>query len=335
MTSIHQKSVEFARTNTTSQYHKRLRLALAFIDDNLNTNIKLKDVASASYFSPYHFHRIFRVMMGETLNDYISRRRLEASANFLLYVPEFSITEISLCCNYSSVANYSKAFKKHFGVTPSQFRDAKEQNSAPFIPVTSSGKLEAKYGMSIHLPDLYPKENRSDIQKALDRALETIQIQSLNAFKAVSLRSDNGYELDSVLSAWDQLTAWARQNCMPVYTKKDLGYFGICYDNISVTPFHRCRYDAAFPIPPNLYPSLLNKIEPPFDVVSIPEGQYLSIFYQGEVAGITELYKYLLSEWMPNNNWFIDAAPLEKCERFPVGSQYREMKIFMKVQRRS
>jgi AraC family transcriptional regulator len=70
---------------TRDRYKERVSLALQYIHDNLCESIDLNDVAKASHFSAFHFHRIFHGLMDETLNDYIRRRRLEFAVNMLVY----------------------------------------------------------------------------------------------------------------------------------------------------------------------------------------------------------------------------------------------------------
>ena len=53
---------------------------MVFIDQNLSINLSLAIVANEAYYSPYHFHRIFTAIIGEPLNTYINRKRIEKAA---------------------------------------------------------------------------------------------------------------------------------------------------------------------------------------------------------------------------------------------------------------
>ena len=63
-----------------NEYTKRINKAMEYISMNFDKNIKLDEVAKASHFSPFHFHRIFHGIVGETVNDFINRKRMEAAA---------------------------------------------------------------------------------------------------------------------------------------------------------------------------------------------------------------------------------------------------------------
>lgn len=105
------------------EYRKRIDSVLKYIEENLDRKISLAEAAEVSHFSAYHFHRIFTGLMGETVNDYVVRRRLERAVNRLIFKPELSVTQIAMENGFSSSANFSKAVKLHFGFSPSEIRN--------------------------------------------------------------------------------------------------------------------------------------------------------------------------------------------------------------------
>src|SRR5512136_1569096 len=89
-------------------YVSRLNKVIDYIHANLEQPLSLNVLASVAGFSPFHFHRIFKSLVGETLGDYIQRARLEKSANMLLNGPRDNILEIALSCGFSSAAIFSR-----------------------------------------------------------------------------------------------------------------------------------------------------------------------------------------------------------------------------------
>ena len=57
-------------------YVAGINRSIDFIESNLTGELRLAKIASAAGFSKYHFHRLFRAMVGETLNRFIQRVRL-------------------------------------------------------------------------------------------------------------------------------------------------------------------------------------------------------------------------------------------------------------------
>lgn len=93
-----------------------------YIGANLNGGLCLEKLAGVADFSPYHFHRVFRGMTGETLNTFIRRTRAETAAMKLINNPKMTITAIAMHRGFSSSASFAREFRTFFGMSTSQFR---------------------------------------------------------------------------------------------------------------------------------------------------------------------------------------------------------------------
>ncbi|MBN2129154.1 MAG: AraC family transcriptional regulator, partial [Sedimentisphaerales bacterium] len=113
---------EAQRRALRAEYIGRINRVLDYIEANLAGDLSLVTLARVANFSPFHFHRIFRSIIGETLNQFIQRRRLEKAACFLLANPARSITEIAFDCGFSGSSTFARAFRDMFGVSASQYR---------------------------------------------------------------------------------------------------------------------------------------------------------------------------------------------------------------------
>ena len=86
-----------------------------------------KNWAAVAHFSPYHFHRIFRGMVGESVKEHVRRLlRLERSAQRLRDSND-AILEIALDAGYESHESFTRAFRAMFGESPSEFRDNRRE----------------------------------------------------------------------------------------------------------------------------------------------------------------------------------------------------------------
>ena len=108
--------------NYRNEYIKRINQVIDYIFQHPEADLSLERLADIAAFSPYHFHRIFKSIVGETLNDYISMNRLARAAFLLVYRPAMLITDIALNCGYTSQATFARAFKQRFSVSASQYR---------------------------------------------------------------------------------------------------------------------------------------------------------------------------------------------------------------------
>ena len=109
-------------------YKKRICLAMNFISQNLGRDLSLDEIAERVSFSKYHFHRIFKAVVGETVAGFTRRLRLELAANHLIAKPSDDITSVAMDCGFSSSQNFAKAFHQHFGMTPTKYRKSKIGN---------------------------------------------------------------------------------------------------------------------------------------------------------------------------------------------------------------
>lgn len=106
-----------------------------YIENNLKEDISLNDLAQNAHLSEFHFHRIFKKYSSETVNEFVTRFKLERAAIFLCVNSEISITTIAMEYGYNDSSSFSRTFKKHFGVSPLKYRKQQElsKNSSRFM----------------------------------------------------------------------------------------------------------------------------------------------------------------------------------------------------------
>lgn len=103
------------------EYEKRANRVVDHIHEHLAEELSLAALARVAAFSPFHFHRVFRAITGETLFAFIQRLRLERSAGALLAHPDVSVLAVALDHGFSSAATFARAFKGHFGMSATEF----------------------------------------------------------------------------------------------------------------------------------------------------------------------------------------------------------------------
>lgn len=100
---------------------KRMNDALNYIEENLDNEIDLKEVARLAFCSEYHFQRMFSFLSGISLSEYIRHRRLTVAA-FELNNSNMRIIDLSVKYGYSSPDSFTRAFQGLHGITPSEAR---------------------------------------------------------------------------------------------------------------------------------------------------------------------------------------------------------------------
>ena len=86
-----------------------------YVRSNLAGDLSLEQLARVAYFSPFHFHRIFKVTTGETLASFTRRARLERAAYLMKASPKRELGSIALEVGFSCQSDFSRAFRRLYG----------------------------------------------------------------------------------------------------------------------------------------------------------------------------------------------------------------------------
>ena len=104
--------------------NEQIQKVLYFIENNLDVSLDLDDLARIAGYSKYHFSRNFKLTIGESIIDYITRLRLEKAQ--LKVIQKISIIDVALDVGYETPNGFNKAFKKTFGITPLKYKKIKK-----------------------------------------------------------------------------------------------------------------------------------------------------------------------------------------------------------------
>ncbi|NOH53456.1 AraC family transcriptional regulator [Vibrio coralliilyticus] len=217
-------------------YKKRLTPVIRYLEKHFNQPLNLPEVAALANLSPYHFHRTFKAVQGETLADYIRRLRLAAAADDL-FKSKQPILNIALEYGFSSSQSLAKAFKQHYGVTPTEFRDC--ENYQEFSKLARNSKIGhtlRKNGNEGESGDPYTGSEPTMWSKRME-------IQKFEATKLAYIRVTGPYgegyqEPSSRLYQWAGMKGLAENTCIFIF-----------HDNPEITPNDKCRTDICLMVP--------------------------------------------------------------------------------------
>jgi AraC family transcriptional regulator len=100
---------------------RRIRRSVELMHTQVDQDLSLKELAAASYLSPFHFARLFKKLTGSTPHNYLAGIRA-TRAQVLLADTELSVSEIAVRVGYLSASHFTKAFRVATGTTPREFR---------------------------------------------------------------------------------------------------------------------------------------------------------------------------------------------------------------------
>ena len=107
--------------------------AKAYILANLSNDISVKDVAEHIHLNPEYFSKLFKKEMGENVKNYMLRIKVDAAKD-MLENPNIPVSIVSLELGYSNFSHFTQMFKKHEGITPSEYRKTFAQKQADTPP---------------------------------------------------------------------------------------------------------------------------------------------------------------------------------------------------------
>src|SRR5262245_8168875 len=108
-------------TATLRDYQERILRVLVHIQCHLDHALDLEKLAAIAHFSPYHFHRVFRGMVGEPVKEHVRRLRLERAAG-QLKATDRAVTQIAFDAGYETHEAFTRAFRATFEESPIEFR---------------------------------------------------------------------------------------------------------------------------------------------------------------------------------------------------------------------
>lgn len=259
-------------TDTGITINQRMQNALQYIQNSLDEALDPEKIAARAHFSLSHFHRIFKGMIGETLGEHVRRLRLERAAHNIIYSDQ-PITTIAFDAGYETLESFSRAFKKTFGEAPSQYRETKREIK---FPETPSG---------IHYTPGVKPEIKSE---TLEEIGLDVRIEIIDPVRVAFVRHIGPYM--ECTKAWDILCGWA--SAKGILDEKT-PCIGVCYDDPTITPSGKIRYDACIKVAEHVEP------EGEVAIKVLPGGKYAVTTHRGPYADLEWTYIRFMGQWLP------------------------------------
>ncbi|UJX40134.1 AraC family transcriptional regulator [Desulfovibrio sp. JY] len=259
---------------TRRDWRRRVLTAMRTMEAGLDAELPLEAIARAAHFSPFHFHRIFTGMTGETVGSFQRRLRLARAAHRLAYGAR-SVTEVALEAGYDSPDAFGRAFRTAYGMAPSVWRG---QRRDP--------------GQARELTDFLPPiEERKSMEL-------TVTIKKLPPLRVACVRHVGPY--DQCEAAWAKLCAEAGKRGL---FGPETQMIGVGHDDPQITPPEKIRYDACLTVPEGFAGT------PELPVAVIGDGDYATAVVKGPYTLLAGAYAWLCGVWGPDSGREFAGAP--------------------------
>lgn len=289
-------------------YVDRINRAIDHVTRNLAEPLRLEDVAQVACFSPFHFHRIFRALVGETLHAFVKRLRLEHALTLMSRRDGSSLTDIALACGFSSSSDFSRSFRAHFGVPPSvldveRFRRMRRDQMIDALVPDDRARLE-------RLP---PGENPDGF---------TVRIRDVPPRRVAYVRVFRPYA-GGVTEATARLMAWARERGLAGGQ-----WLGYQWEDPEIVPLELCRYDVGLEIPATV------AVDGDVSVTDFPAMKLAEIEMAGPIELEMRALDWLYTTWLPRSGYVPDHQPGFEAwngEPFAHGYEHFDLRLQLAV----
>ncbi len=253
-----------------NNYQRSFDKVLSYIDVHLDEHQDLETLASIANLSKFHFHKIMRAYLDETLGNYINRIRLEKAIKMLRYSTQ-AIHEIAYQVGYETISAFNKSFKKRYGCSPSSIRKNQKQV-------------------------MHQNENITMSEFPLVKTIKTIQ-----AIEVIFQQSKGTIGDKATQENWESLFTRAQQNKVLSSQSK---FYGINWDDPEITPLEKIRYDACISV------SQDGASPATFSQKTIEGGKYLCVVYKGAYDHLAAVYNQIFREWVIKEDYELRDVPI-------------------------
>lgn len=286
-----------------AEYVARIHRVMDHVERNLEQPLPLATLAEVAQLSPFHFHRIFGAMVGETLHGFVQRLRVERAALMLVGNPKDRITTIAIDCGFSSSATFARAFKEAFGMSASEWRARGDRKGCE--PQSKIGNMLGKAGQAGPQWDCYidphtssPTWRTADMKTDRtdrDELATTIEVKDLPAHHVVYVRHVGPYGQAALVPRLvERLRTWAVPRGL--YTPASRLLL-VAHDSPNITAPDKLRLSVCFTVPPG------TEGEGEVGTMMIPGGKYAVARFEIPPARIAEAWNVVFGRWLPQSGY--------------------------------
>ncbi len=308
------------------EYLARINRVIDYIEKNLDGDLSLQKLASVANFSRFHFHRIFKSMVNETLNRFIQRVRVEKAASQLISNPRKSITEIALDTGFSGSASFARAFREIFQMNASTYRSSakntqsniRETDSKIRKPIGKNREDALEFSFYIDAQTHYPTWR---IQMNAQPEMK-VEVKEMPEFTVAYVRHIGPYKGDSALfeSMFNKIMTWAGpRGLLQIPETKVLSVY---HDDPKVTDENKLRTSACISIPDD------TPVDGEIGKMTLPGGQFAVARFELKDDEYEAAWDALMGGWLPDSGYQPDdRLCYELCHTSPKDNPEGRSKV--------
>jgi AraC family transcriptional regulator len=272
------------KLTTREDYLERIRRVLRFVQEHLDETLTPAHLAEVAHLSPYHFHRIFSGIVGESISSHVRRLRLERAAGELRRTDR-DVIDIALDAGYEAHEPFTRAFREHFGTPPSAFR---KLDGPLVVPPALCG---VHYGPDEAVSRFVPLQEGT---KMIDVRLQTLPTRRLLALAHHGEYQDIGPTFGRLMQEAGSRGLLAADSVS----------LGIYYDDPETTPVDQLRAHACVTVADST-----REAPAGFELLTLNGGEFAVGVHRGPYTALKDSYRWLFGQWLPSSGRDAAGAP--------------------------
>ena len=310
------------KSSTRSYYREAVARAVETIVHGLDAALDLEQLAREAATSPFHFHRIFRGLLGETPLELHRRLRLERAA-WALVTTDDAVSRIAYDAGYETHASFTRAFRNAFERSPQQFRSGAEagddeslcgSGGSPRCVITARSRVHMTED-GVSWPGFSTETGGSAMK---------VELRQMDAMRIATVEHRGAYhKISEAFARLGQLAGPAG------LFGPDTRTLGLYYDDPESTAEADLRSEAAVSV------SATADVPEGLNEKSIPAGTYAVALHEGSYQNLGDTWSKLMGGWLPESEYRIAGVPFECYLNMPGSVPDEELRteLYIPVER--
>ena len=276
----------------SNEYVARIHKVQDYIEEHAGESLTTEELANVAGFSKYHFNRIFKSVLQESLVQYVNRIRLEQAYFAVVYRVNKNMTDIAYEFGFADSAVFSRAFKKYFGISPMACRKKNSTKCKEEIFISTYNK---------------PERTKSWVEKPFSFTAE-IRLERLQEKQAIYVRHTGTY--CSLAREYGRLMRQLFQRAMKqgIYKEGENDILAMYHDNPEISREDQFRTSLCMTVPS--YKSV--KEDGKVGVMTIEGGLYAVGHFEITKGQFEDAWDYMYQKWLMTSNYAPrNASPFE------------------------
>ncbi len=281
-------------------YIARINKVIDYIENNINCDLSLDELARISCFSRFHFHRIFGSFMNETLNQFIQRIRIERAHCQLFLNPKKSITEIAFECGFASSAAFSRVFKEKFSKSASSVRNEKNNANSKICKIESNKLQQDNNESEDYYKSSYYFDTETNNMKwriEMNSKEINVEVKEMDEMEVAYVRHIGPYAGDGELfgKLINKLMMWAGPRGLIRFPETQM--FNVYHDDPKITDDDKLRLSVCISVPKG------TPVEGEIGKMTIPAGKYAFGEFKLATDEFESAWNTMFAGWLPDSGY--------------------------------